>query len=103
MASTESNSESDVSESLVLSCSESDYEVFREEDESSIDQENAGEILPYRFEPVAEDVREVSPVRPDEGEQNQSGFVPMDVARLQNTEWYVVCITLCITGSHNKQ
>ena len=61
--------------------------------------------MPYRFEPVAEDDREVSPVRPDEGEPNQrqSVFMPMDVGRLQNTEWYVVCITLCIMGSNNKQ
>ena len=85
-ASSEASSSSEGDFSVDLQCEDSEYEVSSDDNGSSIDGDDGEtEIRPYRFEPEApeSDNEEPADVRPTQANH----FMPVDIGRLQNTEW----------------
>ena len=87
-----------------LECEESDYEA-EGMDKYTPEWENTYVIQPYMFEPLA-------PLSSGENTDNATqqsmpglnNIAPLDIGRLQHTDWYVQCIVYkLIYMGHHKQ
>lgn len=78
----DSDSSSDWASSSEISSGERELEVDElTETETGEEDDDAGVIFPYRFEPYAEEGEDDTEDNPDR--------IPQDIDRLQNVEWYV--------------
>ena len=96
------SSENNTVETIVLTWEELDYDI---EDEESCEDSSGDEIHPYRYEPQASDTDEEPATTSDAGAAAEHGSpkagldgnsvlsIPMDISRLQNTEWWDLILT----------